>query len=193
MKSNLQSGFTLAELLIALSILGVIATFTIPKVLQAQQDSKASAIAKETVAAVSESLQAYKLKNSLSSTISMGDLTPFLNYVSTFTGNIDRGYGDTTMACDASNPCLSLHNGAVLLYTPADSFNGTASTNAIYFYLDPDGKVTDGTTNGPGKSILFFLYYTGRVTTWGNASPGTKSGPMTYSADPSKDPPWFRW
>lgn len=33
-------GFTLAELLIALGILGVIATFTIPKILSAQQDSK---------------------------------------------------------------------------------------------------------------------------------------------------------
>ena len=40
-------GFTLAELLIALTILGVIAIFTIPKVLQSQQDTRYSAAAKE--------------------------------------------------------------------------------------------------------------------------------------------------
>lgn len=46
-------GFTLAELLIALAILGVIATFTIPKILQAQQNQKKQAILKETISIVS--------------------------------------------------------------------------------------------------------------------------------------------
>ncbi len=39
-------GFTLAELLMALAILGVIATFTIPKILGAQQSSSSNAKAK---------------------------------------------------------------------------------------------------------------------------------------------------
>lgn len=47
-----QPGFTLAELLIALAILGVIATFTIPKILQAQQNQEKHAIYKETIAAL---------------------------------------------------------------------------------------------------------------------------------------------
>lgn len=47
-------GFTLAELLIALTILGVIATFTIPKILSSQQDGKLKAIAKETAAAMEQ-------------------------------------------------------------------------------------------------------------------------------------------
>lgn len=49
MANRTQSGFTLAELLIALTILGVIATFTIPKILTAQQASTYNAIAKETM------------------------------------------------------------------------------------------------------------------------------------------------
>src|ERR1051325_8786269 len=45
--------FTLAELLIALAILGVIATFTIPKVLQAMQDNQRKAVFKEVIASLS--------------------------------------------------------------------------------------------------------------------------------------------
>ena len=46
------SGFTLAELLISLAILGVIATFTIPKVLYSQQDSQKKAVFKEVIASL---------------------------------------------------------------------------------------------------------------------------------------------
>lgn len=38
-----QKGFTLAELLISLAILGVIATFTIPKILSSQQNGSLNA------------------------------------------------------------------------------------------------------------------------------------------------------
>ncbi|MGE0200649.1 MAG: type II secretion system protein [Candidatus Melainabacteria bacterium] len=51
MKRNVI-GFTLAELLIALAILGVIATYAVPKILTAQSDSKKQAICKETLAAI---------------------------------------------------------------------------------------------------------------------------------------------
>ena len=42
-----KKGFTLAELLISLGILGLIATFTIPKIVGAAGDSKYNAAAKE--------------------------------------------------------------------------------------------------------------------------------------------------
>jgi prepilin-type N-terminal cleavage/methylation domain-containing protein len=49
-----REGFTLAELLVALAVLGVISTFTIPKVLNAQQDNKKYSILKETLATLSD-------------------------------------------------------------------------------------------------------------------------------------------
>ncbi len=49
-----KSGFTLAELLISLAILGVIATFTIPKILTTQQNGQRIAVFKETYATLSQ-------------------------------------------------------------------------------------------------------------------------------------------
>lgn len=54
MRLNHHPAFTLAELLIALGILAVIATFTIPKILSAQSTSSCRTVLKETVGALSE-------------------------------------------------------------------------------------------------------------------------------------------
>ncbi len=105
-------------------------------------------------------------------------------------------YGLATIGCTTVRPCLQLHNGAVL---QADQdigyFGGTATTQAIFFFLDPDGKITDGTTNGPGKSVRIFLYYNGAIRTSGTMLTGT--GNVIHfpggSPDPSLDPPWFHW
>ena len=49
-----SKGFTLAEVLLALAILGVIAVFTIPKVLISQQNSKKAAIMKEAISMMAQ-------------------------------------------------------------------------------------------------------------------------------------------
>ncbi len=51
-KSAKNNGATLAELLIALALLGVIATFTIPKILNSQAPQRKMAIFKESIAAI---------------------------------------------------------------------------------------------------------------------------------------------
>lgn len=157
-------GFTLAELLIAMAILGVIATFAIPKVLNAQQSSKWNASGKEAAATISGAFTAYKLNGSLNAGTLATDLTPYINYASVQTALIDHvtGYGsfDCTLAGYA---CLKMHNGGTL-QASNDYFGSANATNSIQFLFDPDGAYSGGTT-GPGKSVMFVLYYNGRLTT----------------------------
>lgn len=191
----MRNGFTLAELLIALTILGVIATFTIPKVLQSQQDGKYKAIAKEGAAAISNAFYEYKLRNTLTDSTTIGVLMPYLNYINVYTGTVDRWYGDNN-SNDCNTPaytCVQLANGSVLLFNNTETLSGTATTNALYFHVDPDGKITGDGPTGNGKSVVFFLYTTGRITTWGTTDPATVSAGTNYGPDPTKDPPWFSW
>lgn len=190
--------FTLAELLIALAILGVIATFTIPKVLSSQQDGRYKSIAKEAAGTISAAYQAYRLANTPISGTTPGDLYQYMNYVKYETATqIDDDQGNTTTSCTAGMPCLRLHNGAVLYSWGTASFGGTASTNMLWFQVDPDGTVTspggDTSPNAPGKSVVYFLYYDGFITDYGNARFPSINSANTFGPSPSRTPPWFSW
>ena len=189
-----QPAFTLAELLIALVILGVIATFTIPKVLQSQQNNSYNAAAKEAIAMVSGAYQAYKQQNTPTNSTSTTNMTPFMNYVVLDTTSvIDSKQTQTTTACSAGT-CLRLHNGGMLRYNSTPFNAVSSSTSALEYLFDPDGKVTDGTTNGPGKAVNFFLYVNGRIVDRGNSDPNTYASGNNYpAADPTTTPPWFSW
>lgn len=149
-----KRGFTLAELLISLAILGVIATFTIPKVLYSSTNGKATAIAKEAASMISGALSAYLLSNSIVDGTTEGTLTPYMNYVSVSTTGTDM----TTSACAANAPCLKLHNGGTLQYGVGSEFRGTSTTGAVLFNLDPDAS-------GPLGPVTFVLMENGRLTT----------------------------
>lgn len=191
-----KQGFTLAELLISLAILGVIATFSIPKILSAQQNRQYNAIAHENIATVAAAYQILQLNGQLTANTTAGAFTPYINYISAVSDSslvIDSVPTLTTTTCNGTTYyCLKMHNGSVLAYRSA-SFGGTATTNGFFFFTDPDGKVTDGTTNGPGKGMSVFIYYNGRMTDEGNLLPGTTSSLSGYSADAAKVPSWFSW
>lgn len=196
MSTTRCKGFTLAELLIALAILAEIATFTIPKVITAQQNGQYKAKAKEIAATIAAAHQQYALQYGISTTTGIKDFTPYLNYVTVDSSTtIDSYYTDGSRACNwASGTCLKMHNGAYIQYWPADSFNGTNSTNGVPFLIDPDGRLTDGTTNGPGKSLYFFVYYNGRVTDLGNLAANTSwNNGTNWNPNSAQVPAWFSW
>lgn len=87
---------------------------------------------------------------------------------------------------------MVLHNGGMIQYSN-NPLAGTASTNALEFYFDPNGAYGN-TTNGPDKSVQMFIYYNGRITTRGATLPNTVAAAFTYTSPaPAFDPPWFSW
>jgi prepilin-type N-terminal cleavage/methylation domain-containing protein len=126
-------GFTLVELLIALIILGEIATFTIPKVISSQQNGRFNAVAKEVAAMASNAYQQLQLSNGASTNTTVGDLTPYMNYVAFDTGGVttvDDVPTYPSLTCGPTRPCLKLHNGAVMTYNLL-SLVGPAQRNSI--------------------------------------------------------------
>jgi prepilin-type N-terminal cleavage/methylation domain-containing protein len=190
-------GFSLVELLIALAIMGILAAFTIPPLFQvpaSSQTRKYSAIATDTAFMILVAYEQYRAANpTVSMSTTAGALTPYMNYVSTDTSTpVDDWQTGTTWGCNTTQRCLRLHNGAILIYDDTD-FNfragSTNNDNVLLFQIDPDGKVTDGTTNGPGKALAIVLYYDGYVRTEGT-SRANSYYPVHYSGA-NFDPPWF--
>jgi prepilin-type N-terminal cleavage/methylation domain-containing protein len=185
-------GFTLAELLISLSILGVIATFTIPKIISSSQSGQKKAIALEGAAMVTGAYQVYLQKNSASSTVSIQNLTPYMNYVTadSTTTSLNDASVSGSIDCNPGNGhmCIRLHNGGTLLYNPGSNFGGTGPTQINWFIIDPVQGLS-----GPsgGDAARFALFYNGNVTSEGNFSTTLYSATGSYTQAP--DPTWFAW
>ena len=188
--------FTLAELLIALVILGVIATFTIPKVLSSQQNGQWNSQMKETLGMVSGAFEVYKHEQGLVTTMSSADLTPYMNYVSLDTSSsIDHTPGNGSIACTPTSPCLRLHSGAAIKSAPTTTtFCVADPASFIWFFYDPDG-VYSGSTTTPGKSVVIDLHYNGRINTGVERQPGEEaySGCAAEGWGSDTAPDWFSW
>lgn len=173
-------GFSLAEVLISVLILAEIATFTIPKILYSQQVSQYNANAKEVMGILTSAYQVYSQANTPTASTTPGDILAYINYVSIDTARtIDQSYTYGTSACAAGlNACYRLHNGGLLKGYVYANFTSATSTGYLWFLFDPDGT-TDSTTNGPGKSLLMYLYFNGRLSTY------------SHVHNTTSDPPWF--
>jgi prepilin-type N-terminal cleavage/methylation domain-containing protein len=187
-----QHGFTLAELLIALVLLGLIASFTIPKVLESSTNAKYKAMGKEAAAMLSGAFQVYKMSSTVAATTGPADLTQFMNYVRVDTSGatIDNVPYNGSLTCNASAPCLRLHNGGALHFDTTHNFAGTAATNAIMVEFDPDGTATG---NPSGAAVDLWVYTNGRIRTSATIETNTTTSFGSGGPDPTLDPPWFSW
>jgi hypothetical protein len=132
----------LAELLIALGILAVIATFSIPKILMSQQTSKKKAVLRETISALNEAFVPACLAGEITEGTFGTYMRSHLNAVKICTTNsMSQGcwYG-TDLVGQSATPGVIMHNGAVIAGLDNDVSGGGTDT----LMVDWDGP---GSTN----------------------------------------------
>ena len=151
MRRQKDIGFTLAELLIALGILGVIATFTIPKILTAQQDSKKWAIFKEDVAAAQQATWEYVQTGDIQlASHSCGAASPIVATLFDTKFNYTRSTGTVTLRT------YYMTNGSTIRF---------AQGNSIDFRIDYDGPNAGNNTYGDDMLLFHFNDCTGTTGT----------------------------
>ncbi len=178
-----SKGFTLAELLIGMAILGVIATFTIVKLIGSQQTSSYNAQAHEIAAMITSAYQKAQNDGIITSSTTPAALRPYINYLTYDTS----GLVINTLTCNNSSPCIWLHNGGLLWFSNYN-FAGTSNLNAIEFHFIPNAR-----SSPPPSGVQFDLYFNGFITTRGQVKVGTTSSCCSYGPLPAADPSWFSW
>jgi prepilin-type N-terminal cleavage/methylation domain-containing protein len=190
-----KPGFTLAEIVVAMGVLGVISTFNVTKVLTAQQATRNTALAKEAASTITGAYQEYNRNNRQSTNTTLVNIMTYVNSAkldTTSTVQRIEPWGATAnKACTSPTVCYQLNNGAIIFGTDDHHFSVNDSLHSITFSFDPDA-------GGPEIGVTFYLYYNGRFTsqkTMANNTVICWYGPTcaTYTPIATGDPSWFRW
>lgn len=146
--SRQASGFSLAELLVALLILGQISAFTIPKIVTSQQNARNKAVFKEMYGTLSQLVYQGTI-------LGMGSGSSMTNYIynnvnATRICKINsstEGCWDTTVmgaTTESTQGGFVLHNGAVLV-----GFGTSTPCEGVYFDVNgPGGPNLNGEDQG---------------------------------------------
>lgn len=149
-----RQGFTLAELLIAVAILGEIATFTIPKIVNAQQMGKRKMVLKETISLLTDLTYRGYLMKSMSGTYNGNYYLDNVNAIKICSSNssTEGCWSHAAPSTENLEPGFILPNGAVV-----SGFNNVAE---VWGY---NGVIMDwnGATgpNLEGDDQITFIYY----------------------------------
>ncbi len=140
-----NKGFTLAELLLALLTLAVIATFTIPKILTAAGSAQKKAVFRETIAALDNYFYSAKFYHSKTTSQASSDFLNSLNAYKICTSD-SEAEGCWTAPSSAhfqfgtDKPGAVLHNGMVIV----KSYTGTDMISMILDWNGSEGSNTVG-------------------------------------------------
>ncbi len=176
-----KKAFTLAEVLITLGIIGIVAAMTIPTLLTNIREKQTVSKLKQTYSMLS---QAFKLVEDnggvlVNSTISPNEraakfidlLRPHLKIL------VDCGYNDTNEACVKNQTYLKLNNQNRVNYATSQAFYKVVLFNGTHImflggdsgFVTPDGDneliriyVDTNGTQGPnqwGRDFFMFHYY----------------------------------
>jgi prepilin-type N-terminal cleavage/methylation domain-containing protein len=188
--SRVKSGFSLVELLIALAILGTLATVLIPKISTSMvaNPQKNTATAKTVAIMVLNAFERYNSSHGgITTSLTVSDLTPYMNFISVDTTSIvDDHPGSGTGNCsDSSTMCLKMYSGGILWFNNWCPLVGLTSVNALFLNYDPDGKISND------KALDILLYSDGSIKTKGTGKTGTQVCYNPAATGGSYDPDWF--
>ena len=172
-----NKGFTLSELLIALAILGLIATFTIPKVLQTTESNQRKAVFKETIGSITEIAYDMWHQNRL------GDQDYFLSRLNIVKYCNPGATGDCWTAAMGNSetqtiaPAATLQNGVVI--------SRPNVTNRSYMIIDYNGQAGPNTF-GEDQIGLTACFDATPCTSGDNDTEVGGGGPKNNVVGPSK-------
>lgn len=174
MTHRAKNGFTLTEMLISVTFLGLLSSMMLPLINNQTGDEKLLAISQGAASELAFGYAKYASSNTVTATTRPVDFINQLNYVRIISDGSINVQTDTNgtcnlgavgpctkvdVPCDAAKPCALLQNGALLMYDSGAVFPGTtANTHGLKYFLDPDA-------DGPLPGFTMVLYVNGRVTT----------------------------
>lgn len=176
-------GFTLAELLIALLILGVISAFTIPKILANQQNQEKKAVMRETIAALSEVIYTGKMKGEITTSNAFQYVLDHVNALKLCpTNSLTEGCAVAAMYQETT-PGFTLPNGAWV------SVNSAVETDVKRMHIDWNGSDGPNAWGPTGDTIHVLGGITN--TTYANGRGPVRPGTVVAWDDSSSN--WDFW
>ena len=165
--SNRQLGFTLAELLVVLLIIGEISAFSIPKIIFAAQQQNKTAIFKETLGAISYVFYEGFLRGDIRAGTNGSYILSHMNSVKLCNTNANTEGCWPQSGAENTEPGMVLHNGATVggLVDNGGTYNG--------FIMDWNGPAGTN-TQGDDQMYLYMCYgSTSCVVAGSTIKPGT--------------------
>lgn len=138
-ESSFSFGFTLAEILITLSIIGIVAAITIPLLQKSGQDKQYKVGYKKAFASASQAIALARANNNITSPCVNGSVCNNNNF------NALKDDFKVLKDCDSSNASLCWDMSG------EKAMNNTYPTNTAYAFVDSSGmawSTFDGPTNG---------------------------------------------
>ena len=199
-----HAGFSLAEILIALGLVAVLASFLIPKVLDAgDSGTHLNQVLRSAALEMQTAHTALTLNEELSGSHGLSELAAYFRHAkedTTSLPNTEASNATATVTCSDSRVlCYQFESGAILFGSATSEMTFSEPTdydltdNTLWFVIDPDGG------SGPERGVPFSVLGNGRVITANNRTASMRqyspwTGLHAPPILPSTDiPAWFEW
>jgi prepilin-type N-terminal cleavage/methylation domain-containing protein len=165
-----RQAFTLSELLVSLAVLGLIAAFAIPKILNAVTERTARTAAIEAGSTLGAALVSFYADKQLLATTSETsvDILTKVNYARevtgvTLTAGPGQGVGST---CDGTTiHCVAMHTGTIIATKVGDQLKSMTPgrRGTVVYLIDPDGT-------GPNDPVQYIFSRDSKLYTKAHAA-----------------------